>query len=110
MVLSKTELTGLLQNEVRILLHLISKIDRAKLDYRPTAKQRSTLELVRYLSMMGPALVAVVKKGTFRRRGPRLKRPRTSWISIRRSPRSRPNQMPIPSCWPTSPRPTCAWR
>ena len=42
MVLSKTELSGLLQNEVRILLHLISKIDRAKLDYRPTAKQRST--------------------------------------------------------------------
>ena len=65
MVLSKAELTGLLQNEVRILLHLISKIDRAKLDYRPTAKQRSMLELVRYLSMMGPALVAVVKKGTF---------------------------------------------
>ena len=57
MVLTKSELIGSLQNEVRILLHLISKIDRDKLDYRPTAKQRSTLELVRYLSMMGPTIV-----------------------------------------------------
>ena len=65
MVLSKAQLVGLLQNEVRILLHLVSKIDRAKLDYRPTAKQRSTLDLVRYLSMMGPALVTAIKQGTF---------------------------------------------
>jgi hypothetical protein len=54
-----------LQNEVRILLHLTSKIDRAQLDYRPTAKQRSTLELMQYLSMMGPALVHVASSGTF---------------------------------------------
>jgi hypothetical protein len=54
-----------LQNEVRILLHLASKIDRAKLDYRPTEKQRSTLELLQYLAMMGPALVEVAKVGAF---------------------------------------------
>jgi hypothetical protein len=36
MVLTKSELIASLQNEVRILLHLASKIDRAKLDYRPT--------------------------------------------------------------------------
>ena len=41
MVLTKPELIGSLQNEVRILLHLASKIDRAKVDYRPTPKQRS---------------------------------------------------------------------
>jgi hypothetical protein len=57
MVLTKSELIASLQNEVRILLHLASKIDRTKLDYRPTPKQRSTLELLQYLSMMGPALV-----------------------------------------------------
>lgn len=57
MVLTKAELIGSLQNEVRILLHLATKIDRDKLDYRPTAKQRSTLELLRYLSMMGPTVV-----------------------------------------------------
>lgn len=57
MVLTKSELIASLQNEVRILLHLITKIDRDKLDYRPSAKQRSTLELLRYLSMMGPTIV-----------------------------------------------------
>src|SRR5687768_11562071 len=36
MVLTKPELLGSLQHEVRILLHLAGKIDRHKLDYRPT--------------------------------------------------------------------------
>ena len=65
MVLTKQELTNLLQNEVRILLHLASKIDRTKLDYRPTAKQRSTLELLQYLVVMGPILIRAAKAGTF---------------------------------------------
>lgn len=56
-VLTKSELIASLQNEVRILLHLIAKVDRDKLDYRPTAKQRSTLELLKYLSMMGPTVI-----------------------------------------------------
>jgi hypothetical protein len=65
MVLTKSELVGSLQNEVRILLHLAGKIDRAKLDYRPSAKQRSTLELLRYQSMMGPHLLRAAKDGKF---------------------------------------------
>ncbi|HEY7444317.1 MAG TPA: hypothetical protein VH701_17940 [Vicinamibacterales bacterium] len=65
MVLTKSELIGSLQHEVRILLHLASKIDRAKLDYRPTAKQRSTLELLKYLTIMGPALVEAARNGKF---------------------------------------------
>lgn len=65
MVLTKAELVAALQNEVRILLHLASKVDRARLDYRPTPKQRSTLELLRYLSMMGPALVRAAKTAEF---------------------------------------------
>jgi hypothetical protein len=65
MVLTKEELTGLLQNEVRILLHLASKIDRSKLDYRPTPKQRSILELLQYLVCMGPMLVRATKAGGF---------------------------------------------
>ena len=67
MVLTKPELIAALQNEVRILLHLASKIDRAQLDYRPTPKQRSTIELLKYLSMMGPMLVRVAlsKTGAF---------------------------------------------
>lgn len=65
MVLTKPELIASLQDEVRILLHLVSKIDRAKLDYRPTPKQRSTMELLQYLTVMGPGLIGAAKAGTF---------------------------------------------
>jgi len=65
MVLTKDELIASLQNEVRILVHLCSKIDRSQLDYRPTPKQRSTIELLRYLSIMGPGLVGAIKAGAF---------------------------------------------
>ena len=65
MVLTKEELIASLQNEVRILLHLAGKIDRKQLDYRPTPKQRSTLELLQYLVVMGPMLIRAVKAGAF---------------------------------------------
>jgi hypothetical protein len=65
MVLTKSELISSLQNEVRILLHLAGKIDRTKLDYRPTEKQRSTIELLKYLSIMGPEIVKATKAGAF---------------------------------------------
>lgn len=65
MVLTRSELIGSLQHEVHILLHLASKIDRAGLDYRPTSRQRSTIELLQYLSVMGPELVKAAKAGTF---------------------------------------------
>ena len=67
MVLSKEELQGALQNEVRILLHLAGKVDKSKVDYRPTKTQRSTLELLQYLSIMGPSLLAILKTGKFDR-------------------------------------------
>ena len=65
MVLTKEELISSLQNEVRILQHLCSKIEPSMIDYRPTPKQRSTVELLRYLSNMGPGLVQAAKTGTF---------------------------------------------
>ena len=65
MVLTKSELIASLQHEVHILLHLAGKVDRAKLDFRPTAKQRSTLELLKYMSFMGPVIVTAAKQGTF---------------------------------------------
>jgi hypothetical protein len=65
MVLTKSELIGSLQNEVRILLHLASKVEPSMRDYRPTPKQRSTVELLRYLAVMGPALVQAAKAGGF---------------------------------------------
>src|SRR3954462_4342179 len=67
MVLSKSELIGALQHEVDILVHLASKVDRAHLDYRPTPNQRSTIELLQYLSMMGPTLVQFARTGAFDR-------------------------------------------
>ena len=65
MVLTKAELIQQLQHEVHILLHLASKVDRSKLDYRPTATQRSTLELLQYMSFMGPEIVKSIKGGAF---------------------------------------------
>jgi hypothetical protein len=64
MVLTKPELIASLQHEVNVLLHLAGKIDRAKLDYRPTPKQRSTIELLKYLSMMGPTIIEYAKAET----------------------------------------------
>ena len=43
MVLTKEELITALQNEVRILVHLAGKVDRAKLDYRPPDRRRPPL-------------------------------------------------------------------
>src|SRR4051794_3483031 len=65
MVLTKEELIASLQNEIRILLHLAGKIDKSQLGYKPTEKQRSTLELLQYLNVMGPQLLPAIKTGTF---------------------------------------------
>ena len=65
MVLTKAELIASLQNEVRILLHLCTKIDKKHLDYRPTPKQRSMLELLHYLSFMGPTMAKAMREGGF---------------------------------------------
>jgi hypothetical protein len=67
MVLSKDELLSALRNEVRILLHLASKVDPAKLDYRPTSRQRSTIELLRYMTIVGPIHLRAIKAGVFDR-------------------------------------------
>ena len=65
MVLTKQELIASLQHEVRILVHLASKVDHAHTGYRPTPKQRSTLELLRYMSIMGTRLAHDAKVGAF---------------------------------------------
>ena len=67
MVLTKPELIASLQHESHILVHLAGKVAPEMVDYRPTPKQRSTLELLRYLTIMGPELIKNAKKGTFDR-------------------------------------------
>jgi hypothetical protein len=51
MVLEGPELIDSLQNEVRLLLHLCGKVKPEMLDYRPTVKQRSLIELLRYMTV-----------------------------------------------------------
>src|SRR5262245_51996518 len=65
MVLTTSEFISSLKNEVRILQHLITKIDPSMRDYRPTPKQRSTFELLQYLSIMGPNLIKAARAGAF---------------------------------------------
>jgi len=65
MVLTKAELIDVLRKEVHILVHLAGKVDARSLDYRPTPKQRSTIELLRYLIVMGPFLTKAVISGQF---------------------------------------------
>lgn len=65
MVLTKDELIAAFQKEVRIFVHLISKVDPAKIDYRPTAKQRSVRELIQYMVIMAPAMTESIKGGDF---------------------------------------------
>jgi hypothetical protein len=67
MVLTKDEFVLSLKEEIRILLHLIGKVDPAKLDFRPTSKQRSILELLQYLAIQTPTQIAVFKNGVFTR-------------------------------------------
>jgi hypothetical protein len=54
LILSKQNLLDALANEIRIILHLASKAGAEQLSYRPSASQRSTLDLLRYFTMVGP--------------------------------------------------------
>lgn len=59
------ELSAALANEIRILLHLLSKVEPARLDYRPTPGQRSLLELLQYLTILGPIHARAVAAPAF---------------------------------------------
>jgi hypothetical protein len=65
MVLTKKELIEMLQKEVRILLHLVSKVDLANVDYRPTSQQRSLLELLQYMTVFVPIHLRAIHSGVF---------------------------------------------
>jgi hypothetical protein len=65
MIITKDELISSLEHEVRILLHLISKVEPQMLGYRPTPKQRSMLELLQYLVIVAPVQLRTIQSGTF---------------------------------------------
>jgi hypothetical protein len=54
-MLNKTDLLKALHKECDICIHLYGKIPEGGLDYRPSHKQRNTLELLKYLSFCGIA-------------------------------------------------------
>ena len=54
-MITKTQLQQSLLLECDICLHLFTKLEAGSMDYRFTAKQRSTLELLQYLSFCGIA-------------------------------------------------------
>jgi hypothetical protein len=47
-------------NEIRIIKHLATKVDAEKLDYKPTPSQRTTLELLQYLSVAGSYTIKAI--------------------------------------------------
>ncbi len=49
-----------LSNEVRIIKHLGTKVPEGKEDYKPSASQRSTTELLQYLSATGATTMKVM--------------------------------------------------
>jgi hypothetical protein len=65
MVLERSEFIDALQDEVRLVQHLCEKVKPEMLDYRPTAKQRSLIELLRYMTVLMPLLVPSIQGGTF---------------------------------------------
>ena len=54
MILDKEEFLSALRGEVRLLLHLAAKAEHDMQEYRPSEEQRSLLELLQYLTIMGP--------------------------------------------------------
>jgi hypothetical protein len=65
MVLTREELIERLQHEIRILLHLISKVDPTKLNYRPTPRQRSLLEVLQYFTVFVPIHLRTIQSGVW---------------------------------------------
>jgi hypothetical protein len=65
MVLTKDELIAALQGEIRVLLHLASKVAPGMLDYRPTPRQRSLPELLQYLTIMPGIHLRTITSGVF---------------------------------------------
>ncbi len=52
-----------LENEVRIIKHLGTKIPAGNGDYRPSPAQRSTLELLQYISAVGSGIMKSIQQG-----------------------------------------------
>lgn len=62
-MISKEEFTGALVRELEVIKHLGSKVKPEQLSFKPTEKQRTTQELMHYLSYVFVALAESIYKG-----------------------------------------------
>lgn len=60
---TKENLVNSLNHEFRVIKHLFEKLPHDSIGYKPTEKQRTTLELLQYISMVAPATIELVKTG-----------------------------------------------
>jgi len=63
-MITKEQYIESLVKEIEIIKHLAGKIDASKLDYKPTEKQRTTLELLQYLGQFAHTGVSAYIAGS----------------------------------------------
>jgi hypothetical protein len=64
-VINRDQLIQSMKHEVNVIKHLATKVPAGKLDWRPTPKQRSTLELLQYLTTCGSIGVKMIINGNW---------------------------------------------
>jgi hypothetical protein len=65
-MITKDQLAASMLHECDIIEHLYRKLPHDSLDYRPSASQRSTLELLRYVAMCGIGGIRSLSEGNWR--------------------------------------------
>jgi hypothetical protein len=65
-MITKDQLAASMLHECDIIEHLYRKLPYDALDYRPSASQRSTLELLRYVAMCGSGGIRSLSEGNWR--------------------------------------------
>jgi hypothetical protein len=64
-MLTRDELLASMRHEIHVIKHLATKVPEGRLDWRPTPKQRSTIELMRYLTSCAIVPVAAMIAGNW---------------------------------------------
>lgn len=66
-MISKEQLCAAMAKECDVAVHIFEKLPAGAWDYRPSPRQRSTLELLRYLSRCGIAGIRAMDENNFQR-------------------------------------------
>jgi hypothetical protein len=64
-MITREQLLDSMRHETRVIKHLATKLPAGRLDWRPTPKQRSTLELMQYLTYCGTIGVKAMIHGNW---------------------------------------------